>query len=248
MLPDTGLGVLVGRVGHQRHIIEPGNGLDGALVIFEAVLLVGIPPLVCLHHELEGALRNISPANQLQHVIAKGSLRGLELETESHLVHGEFQSTGGGAGQNAGDVMVENHHHIAHVGLVKGPTSDLLLKPAVDRLAPCLELGCISGDGAGGLPVIGFPDGKVGYDAPHLYFLRVILLFHRWEGLQVDSWEEPPAHCPPSACSSARSRYRHPRKSSYLRGSGSRWRRGLPQCSCSCSILSGSWHLPGADH
>ena len=71
-------------------LVEPGDGLDRALIVLEAVFLVGIAPLITLDHELEGALADVPSGDKLQHVVAKGSLRSLELETKSDLVHGEL--------------------------------------------------------------------------------------------------------------------------------------------------------------
>ena len=182
MLPDAGLGVFVGRVGYKGHIVEPGDALDGALVIFELVLIVRVAPFIGFHHEFERALGDITPADELQHVAAEGGLRGIELKTEPHLIHGEFESAGGGAGQHSGNVMVEHHDHIAHVGLFEGSTGDFLLKPAVDGLAPRIKLGGISDDGAGGFSVLALADLEARDDAPHFDFVILLGIFRHFQG------------------------------------------------------------------
>ena len=85
-MAKAGLGVVVSGIDHQRYIVELVYLVDGALIVFEAILLAGIEPLVLLDSELEGALRDVAPAYQLHHVVAERGCGSLELEAESLLI------------------------------------------------------------------------------------------------------------------------------------------------------------------
>ena len=174
-----GFRIRVGRVGHQRHIVELRDALDGALVVFEAVLIVGITPLVGLDNELEGTLADIAPAHQLHHVVAECGSRRVELEMESSGVHLQLEGAGARPGEDAVDVVIEAHDRVGHVALIKGPLRDLLAEPSVNRIAPAVELRGITADGASGLAVLAAAslDAKVAEDTAHLHSGGVIRLF-----------------------------------------------------------------------
>ena len=122
--------------------------LDRPLIVLQAVVLVGVGPAVAVNGELEGALADVAPAHQLQHVVAEIGGRGLELEAKTGLVGRELQGTRGGAGKDGVDLVIEAHDGIGHVRVIEGIAGDPLAEPAHDRLGPLVELSGIANDGA----------------------------------------------------------------------------------------------------